>query len=86
MGSPLFEVLFEPNVGQQQDKIDFIIREVAEDQLPHITIQEVAIVQDERNVQVHISFLSTEDTELATRSIEVSKTAEVKTLAARFVS
>lgn len=76
-GSVLREQLFEPNIEQEHSIIDYVIREAARENCPHITIREVLVFkapQQPNSVQVRVWFaLKTDTADVQNREVVVSK-------------
>lgn len=77
-GSVLREQLFEPNSEDHRAIIEYVIREAAAENCPHIVIRDVkayASDSDPKRVQLRVGFaLRTDTANVANREVTVTKT------------
>lgn len=76
-GSALHEQLFEPNTDDQQEIVDYVIREAAQEHCPHLQIRSVSVYKSEvesNRVLVRVTFaLLTDTSQIQDREVLVPK-------------
>lgn len=73
-GSVLHELLFDPNVDEQAEVVDHVIREAAADHCPHIQIRGVETTSFDRSLQIRVLFaLRTDTSNVQAREVLIPK-------------
>jgi len=76
-GSALHEQLFEPNTEDQQEIVDYIIREAAQEHCPHLQVRSVSVTKSEsasNRVLVRVTFaLLTDTSQVQDREVLIPK-------------
>jgi phage baseplate assembly protein W len=82
-GSGLYDILFEPNVAENQPVIDMMIRSAAERGAPQVVLDLVDIQVATYGPQIKIAFHLVTDDTTVTKLVQLNREGVIRTLAAR---